>query len=244
MNYLKICYNLFWVKKMRLDKLLSNLGYGSRTDIKKLCKGQQVLVNDEYIKQADLHIDPEKDVIKVFGNEVFYRENITLMINKPQGYICSNHDEAYPSLLRLLDEKYQRLPFNFAGRLDYDTEGLVIITTDGNLIHRIISPKKEVYKKYFVKVKTVLNNEIRLTEPMTLLDGKNDTYITKGSKVEKIDDYSLYLSICEGKFHQVKRMIEAIDNEVIYLKRTAIGKLELPNDLALGDFLEVQDLEF
>ena len=82
MNYQKMCYNLFWVKKMRLDKLLSNLGYGSRTDIKKLCKGQQVLVNDEYIKQADLHIDPEKDVIKVFGNEVFYRENITLIINK------------------------------------------------------------------------------------------------------------------------------------------------------------------
>jgi 16S rRNA pseudouridine516 synthase len=228
---------------MRLDKLLSNLGYGSRTDIKKLCKGQQVLVNGEYIKQADLHIDPEKDVIKVFGNEVFYRENITLIINKPQGYICSNHDEAYPSLLRLLDEKYQRLPFNFAGRLDYDTEGLVIITTDGNLIHRIISPKKEVYKKYYVKVKNKLINEKRLEAPLTLLDGKNETYITKDAKVEKIDDYSLYLSICEGKFHQVKRMLEAINNEVIYLKRVSIGKLELPSDLTLGSAIEIHNIE-
>lgn len=243
MNYLKICYNLFWVKKMRLDKLLSNLGYGSRTDIKKLCKGQQVLVNGEYIKQSDLHIDPEKDVIKVFGNEVFYRENITLMINKPQGYICSNHDETYPSLLKLLDEKYQRLPFNFAGRLDYDTEGLVIITTDGNLIHRIISPKKEVYKKYYVKVKKPLVNEERLETPLTLLDGKNDTYITKNAKVEKIDDYSLYLSICEGKFHQVKRMLEAIDNEVVFLKRVAIGNLLLPSDLTLGSAIEIHNIE-
>ena len=228
---------------MRLDKLLSNLGYGSRTDIKKLCKGQQVLVNGEYIKQADLHIDPEKDVIKVFGNEVFYRENITLMINKPQGYICSNHDETYPSLLKLLDEKYQRLPFNFAGRLDYDTEGLVIITTDGNLIHRIISPKKEVYKKYYVKVKNKLINENRLEAPLTLIDGKNDTYITKNAKVEKIDDYSLYLSICEGKFHQVKRMLEAIDNEVVFLKRVAIGNLLLPSDLTLGSTIEIHNIE-
>ena len=239
-----MCYNLFWVKKMRLDKLLSNLGYGSRTDIKKLCKGQQVLVNGEYIKHADLHIDPEKDVIKVFGNEVFYRENITLMINKPQGYICSNHDEAYPSLLKLLDEKYQRLPFNFAGRLDYDTEGLVVITTDGNLIHRIISPKKEVYKKYYVKVKNKLINEKRLEAPLTLLDGKNETYITKDAKVEKIDDYSLYLSICEGKFHQVKRMLEAIDNEVVFLNRVAIGNLLLPSDLTLGSAIEIHNIEY
>lgn len=224
--------------------MLSNLGFGSRRDIKKMCRSKEVLVNGVAVVNSDMHINPDLDSIIVNGEEVFFKEKITLIMNKPYGYICSNKDEAYPSLLNLLPLNYRRLPLNFAGRLDYDTEGLVIVTTDGDLIHRIISPKKEVYKKYFVKVKTVLNNEFRLTEPMTLLDGKNDTYITKGSKVEKIDDYSLYLSICEGKFHQVKRMIKAIDNEVIYLKRTAIGKLELPNDLALGDFLEVQDLEF
>lgn len=224
--------------------MLSNLGFGSRSDIKKMCRSKEVLVNGVAVVNSDMHINPDLDSIIVNGEEVFFKEKITLIMNKPYGYICSNKDEAYPSLLNLLPLKYRRLPLNFAGRLDYDTEGLVVVTTDGDLIHRIISSKKEVYKKYFVKVKTVLNNEIRLTEPMTLLDGKNDTYITKGSKVEKIDDYSLYLSICEGKFHQIKRMIEAIDNEVIYLKRTAIGKLELPNDLALGDFLEVQDLEF
>lgn len=229
---------------MRLDKMLSNLGFGSRSDIKKMCRSKEVLVNGVAVVNSDMHINPDLDSIIVNGEEVFFKEKITLIINKPYGYICSNKDESYPSLLNLLPLKYRRLPLNFAGRLDYDTEGLVIVTTDGDLIHRIISPKKEVYKKYFVKVKTVLNNEIRLTEPMTLLDGKNDTYITKGSKVEKIDDYSLYLSICEGKFHQVKRMIEAIDNEVIYLKRTAIGKLELPSDLALGDFLEINDLVF
>ena len=99
------------------------------------------------------------------------------------------------------------------------------------------------YKKYYVKVKKPLVNEERLETPLTLLDGKNDTYITKNAKVEKIDDYSLYLSICEGKFHQVKRMLEAIDNEVIYLKRVSIGKLELPGDLSLGSAIEIHNIE-
>ena len=100
-----------------------------------------------------------------------------------------------------------------------------------------------MYKKYYVKVKKALVNEERLEAPLTLLDGKNETYITKDAKVEKIDDYSLYLSICEGKFHQVKRMLEAIDNEVVFLKRVAIGNLLLPSDLTLGSAIEIHNIE-
>lgn len=228
---------------MRLDKLLANLGYGSRSDIKKMCRSGIVMLNGKKTSNSEIHVDAINDEIKVDDEVIFYRENLTLIMNKPSGYICSNIDEVYPSLLKLLDKKYQRLALNFAGRLDFDTEGLVVLTTDGNLIHRIISPKKEVYKKYFVKVQKKLNNEKRLEVPLKLLDGKNEEYITKNAKVEKIDDFSLYLSICEGKFHQVKRMLEAIDNEVVYLKRVAIGKLELPSDLALGDVVEVFDVE-
>ena len=228
---------------MRLDKLLANLGYGSRSDIKKMCRSGIVMLNGKKTSNSEIHVDAINDEIKVDDEVIFYRENLTLIMNKPCGYICSNIDEVYPSLLKLLDKKYQRLALNFAGRLDFDTEGLVVLTTDGNLIHRIISPKKEVYKKYFVKVEKKLNNEKRLELPLKLLDGKNEEYITKNAKVEKIDDFSLYLSICEGKFHQVKRMLEAIDNEVVYLKRVAIGKLELPSDLALGDVVEVFDVE-
>ena len=229
---------------MRLDKFLSECTPMSRKEIKAAVKAGKVTVNDAVAKASDMKIDEARDEVFFCGEKTEYKKFIYLMMNKPAGYVSANEDKHYPVVIDLLPEKYRHYNPFCVGRLDIDTEGLLLITNDGEYAHKMTSPKKEVYKKYFVKVKTVLNNEIRLTEPMTLLDGKNDTYITKGSKVEKIDDYSLYLSICEGKFHQVKRMIEAIDNEVIYLKRVAIGKLELPNDLALGDFSEVQDLEF
>ena len=131
---------------MRLDKFLGNLKYGSRNDIKKLCKDGFVKVNDVIIKKADVNIDPNKDIICIYDEEVFYKESITLMMNKPKGYICSTVDELYPSLLRLLDGKYSRFDFKFAGRLDWDTEGLVILSTDGDIIHQITSPKKTCIK--------------------------------------------------------------------------------------------------
>ena len=224
---------------MRLDKFLGNLKYGSRNDIKKLCKDGFVKVNDVIIKKADVNIDPNKDIICIYDEEVFYKESITLMMNKPKGYICSTVDELYPSLLRLLDGKYSRFDFKFAGRLDWDTEGLVILSTDGDIIHQITSPKKNMYKTYYVKTKLSLINENLLEEPITLLDGNNIEYITKGSKITKISDFELLISITEGKFHQVKRMLEYIDNEVIYLKRIKVGNLLLPEDLELGKYVEI-----
>lgn len=224
---------------MRLDKFLCNLKYGSRNDIKKLCKNNAIRVNNEIVKKADIYIDPLSDIIEVDGEVVFYKENITLMMNKPQGYICSTVDEVYMSLLRLLDKKYSRFDFKFAGRLDWDTEGLVILSTDGRLIHEITSPKKEMYKTYYVKTNLPLINVDVLKSPITLLDGKNNEYTTKGAKITKISDFELLISITEGKFHQVKRMLEYINNEVIYLKRIQIGNLVLPSDLEVGEFREI-----
>ena len=224
---------------MRLDKLLANLKYGSRNDIKKLCKQKEILVNGIVAKASDLDVDPSKDVILVCGEEVFYKENITLIMNKPSGYICSTIDELYPSLLRLLDKKYSRFDFSFAGRLDADTEGLVVMSTNGELIHKITSPNKEMYKTYYVKTQVKIENEKDLEYPIKLLDGKGNEYTTKGAKVSKISDFELLLSITEGKFHQVKRMLESIGNKVVYLKRIQIGNLSLPEDLALGEFREI-----
>lgn len=224
---------------MRLDKFLANLKYGSRNDIKKMCKSKLVKVNDKIVTSSDTSINPKIDKVYIDNVEVFYKENITLMMNKPSGYICSNVDELYPSLLKILDLKYSRFDFSFAGRLDQDTEGLVILSTDGELIHRITSPNKKLYKKYYVKTKEKIVDEKRLESPLRLLDGKNVEYVTKDAKVEKISDYELFLSICEGKFHQVKRMLNAIDNEVIYLKRVEIGNLKLPMDLELGKCEEI-----
>ena len=224
---------------MRLDKFLSNLKYGSRNDIKKMCKNDLIKVNGTVVKKTDVDIDPNFDTVEIDNHEVFYKENITLLINKPQGYICSNVDELYPSLLRLLDEKYRRFDFKFAGRLDWDTEGLVIVSTDGELVHKITSPKKEMFKTYYVKTKYLLNNVEVLTQPIVLLDGKNNEYTTKGAKITKLSDFELLLCIAEGKFHQVKRMLEHISNEVVYLKRIQIGNLSLPENLKSGEYLEI-----
>ena len=228
---------------MRLDKFLSSLKYGSRNDIKKLCKNKSIKVNGEIVKTADFYIEPNSDVIEVNNEIVFYKESITLMMNKPSGYICSNVDEVYMSLLRLLDDKYSRFDFKFAGRLDWDTEGLVVLSTDGAIIHKITSPKKDMYKKYYVKTVYPVKNEDLLEKPIVLLDGKNNEYTTKGAIVEKISEFELYISITEGKFHQVKRMLEYIFNEVEYLKRIKIGNLSLPDDLKLGQFVEIDPNE-
>lgn len=224
---------------MRLDKFLCNLKYGSRADIKKFCKNSLVSVNGKVVKDSDFNVDPVNDIIEIEGEIVFYKENITLMMNKPSGYICSTIDEAYPSLLRLLDKKYSRFDFKFAGRLDYDTEGLVILSTDGELIHKITSPKKDMYKTYYVKTKRIIENECILSSPIILLDGKDNEYTTKGAKITKISDFEILISITEGKFHQVKRMLKYIDNEVVYLKRVQIGNLILPEDLELGEYVEI-----
>lgn len=224
---------------MRLDKLLANLKYGSRSDIKKMCKNKLITVNGEVIKSSDIDVNPCVDIINVNGEEVYYKESITIIMNKPAGYICSTVDELYPSLLRLLDTKYSRFDFNFAGRLDQDTEGLVVMSTNGDIIHKITSPNKEMYKTYYVKTEKEIANENLLELPITLLDGKDKEYTTKGAKIAKISDNELYISITEGKFHQVKRMLEYINNKVVYLKRIKIGNLELPSDLKLGEYIEI-----
>ncbi len=224
---------------MRLDKFLANLKYGSRSDIKKFCKKNMIKVNGVNVKSSDIDVNPETDVIEFDGQTVFYKEHITLMMNKPAGYICSTIDEKYPSLLNLLDEKYSRFDFKFAGRLDVDTVGLVIMSTDGEIIHKITSPNKDMYKTYYVKTKCKIENESLLESPIKLLDGNNSEYITKGAKVAKISDFELYVSITEGKFHQVKRMLEYIDNEVVFLKRIKIGNLSLPSDLEEGKYKEI-----
>lgn len=224
---------------MRLDRFLANLGYGSRNEIKGLCRAGNVIVNNQVIVDSSLQINPELDQVVCNDTKIDYQASLTILINKPSGYICSNKDEKYPSLLKILPIKWQRMPLNFAGRLDYDTEGLVLASTDGQLIHRIISPKKLVDKTYYVVVKEKLLNEQRLLQPMSILDGKNAYYITKATKVVKNDDYSLYLTIHEGKYHQVKRMISYLGNEVVYLKRISIGGLVLPDNMESGEYQEL-----
>lgn len=223
---------------MRVDKLLSNLKYGSRKEVTKLIKKGYLKVNDEVIKDPSYKVDTVNDKIIFIDEEIYYNESVLLMLHKPSGYVSANHDSLHKTIFELIDHPYDKLDLNIAGRLDIDTEGILLLTNDGTLLHNIISPNKNVMKKYHVEVEKGFDIS-KLTVEMTILDGKNAPYKPFIPIVEEIDDTSFYLSIKEGKFHQVKRMVEHCGDTVTYLKRVSIGNLEL-GDLEKGRYKEVQ----
>lgn len=216
--------------------MLGNLGYGTRSEIKKLCKQGLILVNGVEVKKADLHVDPEKDEV-VFNNEVVkYRKFIYLMMNKPQGYVSATFDKYDPTVIDLIDYEYQVFEPFPVGRLDKDTEGLLILTNDGQLSHRVLSPKKHVPKKYYVE----LDKDVEPSDVSKFQKGVfiGDGYTTKPAILE-YDGSTAFVTISEGKFHQVKRMFSAVGKEVTYLKRIQMGALELDEGLELGEYREL-----
>lgn len=223
---------------MRLDRVLSNLNYGSRNDIKDACKNKRVMVNGNIIIDSSRQVF-EKDEILFDGEVVFHKELFLLMLNKPSGYVCANKDNLNKTVIELINEPYNRYDLNICGRLDIDTEGLVLITNSGKLMHKIISPNSNIDKTYYVEYSGNINKSA-LESPLELLDGNNELYTTKGSKVEIINDNSCYITISEGKFHQVKRMFEHINCKVTYLKRIRIGNITLDPNLKLGEYKEIE----
>lgn len=221
---------------MRIDKLLSNLKYGSRTEIKKMMKDAYVKVNGKIIYDSSFNVK-EEDEIKIENEIIYHKDKITLLLNKPKDYVCANIDNLHKTVFELIKDPYNRYDLNVAGRLDIDTEGLVILTSDGDLLHKIISPKNKVYKKYYVLYEGKINKE-KLENGVKILDGNNVEFLTDKAYVEEISDHEAYISICEGKFHQVKRMFEAINAKVVYLKRLEIGDYEL-GDLKIGAYKEI-----
>ena len=220
---------------MRLDKFLSQLKYGSRNEIKKACKEGVVKVNDAVIKDASHIIDPMKDVVYYNDQPVRYFKQLVLMLNKPKGVVSANHDPIHKTVIDLLPDDYQRYDLAIAGRLDIDTEGLLILTNDGSLVHNIIHPKKALYKTYLVQTDKQISNIDDLLKPMTLFDGNQKPYEVLKPKIVDVNNNQAIIQIQEGKFHQVKRMFKKIGYEVIYLKRIAIHNLELDESLALGE---------
>ena len=231
-------------KKQRIDKVLSNLGYGSRSELKKICKNGLVKVNGKVINNPGVQVDVENDEIIFDGEKVTYKEFIYLMLNKPDGYISATFDKRDPIVLDLIDKEdlvFEPFP---VGRLDKDTEGLLVLTNDGQLAHRVLSPKKHVPKTYYAKIEGVVTeDDIKaFAKGVTLDDGYEtmpaELVILKSDKISEIE-----LTIHEGKFHQVKRMFESVDKKVIYLKRLSMGKLQLDKNLALGEYRELTDEE-
>lgn len=230
---------------MRIDKLLSNSGFGSRKDVKKMLKDRIVTVNGEIITDGKVQVNPEVDEIRVQNERVDYREFIYLMMNKPPGVISATEDTEERTVIDLLspeDANYDPFP---VGRLDKNTVGLLLLTNDGKLAHRLLSPKKHVEKTYFAVVNDrVTEEDILQFEKGVRLD---DGYVTEPAKlrIEKSGDRrsDVLLTITEGKFHQVKRMFEAVGKKVVYLKRLSIGSISLDEGLQEGKYRPLTDEE-
>ncbi len=221
--------------------MLSNMQVGTRKDIKTLAKQKRITVNDKLVQSAATHIDPKHDVVKVDGNQVEYLENITLMMHKPRGFLSSTKDPSGPTVMDLVPDDLALFDFSIAGRLDKDATGLLILTTDGKLVHDVISPNKDVYKTYDVITEKPVDNADALLKPMQLYDAHDRLYDVKTPQLIEVEGHFVRLAICEGKFHQVKRMFEAIGHKVKTLKRIKIHNLELDPKLAEGEVKVLND---
>lgn len=227
---------------MRIDKLLSNMGIGSRKEVKEYIKKGLVKVNGKTVTKATQKVNPDLDKIE-YENEILAYEKYTyLMLNKPQGYISATSSYSQKTVLDLLDKRYLNRGLFPAGRLDKDTEGLLLITNDGRLAHNLLSPKKGVIKKYFVKVdKNLVPEDVQAFSEGVFLE--ENQYLTRPAKLEIVSDTSAYVYIDEGKYHQVKRMLKSLGKQVTYLQRLAMGPLSLDPKLELGDYRKLSEAE-
>lgn len=232
-------------KMMRLDKILANMGYGSRKEVKELVKKGEVKINREVAKQASIKVDAYLDIIEVRGEELKYREFIYLMLNKPKGYISATEDDYHRTVIELLDEEHLHFGTYPVGRLDIDTTGLLILTNDGDLTHKLISPKSGIIKKYLANIDgRVTEKEIEIFEKGIYL--AEEDYTTLPAKLEILSRgqmSTVHVYIQEGKYHQVKRMFESVGMKVLELKRLSMGEIELDTDLEEGEYRELNQVE-
>ena len=226
---------------MRLDKLLANKAYGSRIEVHQLLKEQRVTINGEITTKKDIHVDIESDVITVDGQVVNTKQQYYVKFHKPKGYVTAVEDAKHPVVMDLLPPEYIKMGVVPVGRLDKDTEGLLLLTNDGVWGHSIINGNKHVSKVYYVEYDGELTEEgiQRIKEGIVLGDG---TYC-KPALIDVLSSQSLHITIEEGKYHQVKRIIGAAGGTVTYLKRLTIGHIDLTGieevgsiqDLTIGD---------
>ena len=232
----------------RLDKILTHSGFGTRKDAKRILRKGLVTVNGEVVRDFDFKLDLEKDEVAVDGEILSLESEQYLMMNKPSDYVCANKDGLHQTVFSLLDEAF-RTPYfesrlHLVGRLDIDTEGLLLFTTDGDLTHRLISPKTSCAKKYFVRLETPIAAEERSAIEKKLAAGLDvpaedheKEFTALPAQIEWTEKAGeVFLTITEGKYHQVKRMFAALENRVVYLKRVQIGGLALDPSLNLGEY--------
>ena len=228
---------------MRLDKFLVEMKKGSRSEVKKLIKSGRVTVDGRTVREPEQKFDPERAQISLDGQTVSYASFEYFMLNKPQGVVSATEDRRFQTVVDLIGDARRKDLFP-AGRLDIDTEGLLLITNDGQLAHQLLSPKKHVDKVYFARVEGILPSDVKeqFAKGLTL-DGEVKTLPAQLELLKEGPVSEVRLTIHEGKFHQVKRMFEAVGCRVIYLKRLSMGSLVLDETLAPGEYRRLTDDE-
>lgn len=221
---------------MRLDKYLADMSVGTRSQVKDIIKDKRITINGEIVRKAD-HQVKDDDIVKLDGETIRYINYEYYILNKPAGYLCATEDNYQKTIMELITSKRKDLVP--VGRLDKDTEGLILITNDGELNHRLLSSKYHVKKTYYVEtdIEIVENAKDIFSKPIEF-----DEFTSLPAEFEKITKHSAYLTITEGKYHQVKRMFKHIGCTVTYLKRIKFGPLSL-NDLNIGEFRELTEAE-
>lgn len=226
---------------MRLDKYISNSGVATRSEVKKLLKGGLVTLDGNVVKNGDIKIDENSAVVLLKGERIIYNKYIYLMLNKPKDYVSATEDKHYKVVTELVKAEYKHYNVSPVGRLDIDTEGLLILTNDGQFNHNVTAPKKDIYKRYFARVDKPMN-EADIIEFQKGMEFKD--FVSRPAKLEITNNpCEVYIEIAEGKFHQVKRMCERVGKSVTYLKRVSIGKLVLDETLKLGEMREMSKEE-
>ena len=230
---------------MRLDKFLTETGVGTRSQVKGYIKKGQVTVNGNLAKDGSVHIDENKDTVCFQNKPLSYVKERYYMLHKPMGVVCATKDNVNKTVLELFDKELQK-GLIIVGRLDKDTEGLLFLTTDGEFSHKLMSPKKHVEKTYYFEADGVLMEDDikKLENGVEIGDDEPITLPAKVSHVQLMDKkVSGRLTITEGRYHQVKRMLQAVGCKVTYLKRFSIGKILLDDSLLPGEYRELSHAE-
>ena len=222
---------------MRLDKCLADCGLGTRSEVKSLLKAKRITVNGKVATNGKVQVNPETDEILFDGEKIQYEEFVYIIMNKPKGVVSATEDNLHKTVLDLIDPLYFKKGVFPVGRLDIDTHGLLLLTNDGELAHRLLSPKKHVTKIYQARVEGVMTAEdvTAFEKGIVLSDGTECMPARLDILSTTQDESVVQIHLKEGKFHQVKRMVKACGKTVVDLQRLTMGPLKLDESLALGE---------
>lgn len=226
---------------MRVDKMIGNAGLDTRKNIKRNAKKGALVINGEIVKDSSIKVDPFVDEVFYMGHFVEYIENIYLILNKPAGVISATQDKD-KTVVDLLDDFYLNYDLSIAGRLDKDTTGLILLSTDGKFVHKITSPNSNITKTYEVKTLDPINDSF-IEEFKNGVYIKEDDYTARPADLEIVGEREAIVKVTEGKYHLVKRLFSNLGNEVVSLKRVAIGDLKLDPYLGEGDYRDLTEAE-